>query len=163
MKWSDLQLDGDIPTWLVPAENAKNHLAHDVPLPPEAILALMSLPRLGDYVFTTDGKTPISGFSKVKKKIDMLLAGSNMPHWTFHDLRRSCATGMADLGIGPHIIEAILNHVSGAKSGVAGLYNRSKYDVDRRQALLKWARHLFSASDVRHTLGGIGSPTSRTP
>lgn len=144
MKWIDLQLDGEMPTWSVPAENAKNHLAHDVPLSPEAVTILMSLPRLGDYVFTTDGTTPVSGFSKIKTKLDKLLGESNMPHWTFHDLRRSCATGMADLGIGPHIIEAILNHISGSKSGVAGLYNRSKYDEERRRALVAWAAHITS-------------------
>ncbi len=144
MKWSDLQLDGDMPTWSIPAQNAKNHLPHDVPLPHEAMAVLTGLPKLGDFVFTIDGRTPMSGFSKVKTKIDILLADSKMPHWTFHDLRRSCATGMADLGIGPHIIEAVLNHVSGAKSGVAGLYNRSTYGVERRQALLTWVRHLLN-------------------
>ena len=127
---------------MVPAENAKNHSAHDVPLPPEAITILMSLPRLGDYVFTSDGTTPVSGFSKIKTKLDSLLGESAIPHWTFHDLRRSCATGMADLGIAPHIVEAILNHVSGAKSGVAGIYNRSKYDEERRRALAVWATHV---------------------
>lgn len=157
MKWSDLQLDGELPTWSIPAENAKNHIPHDVPLPHEAKTILLNLPKLGEFVFTTDGTTPISGFSTIKTKIDRLFASHNMPHWTFHDLRRSCATGMADLGIGPHIIEAILNHVSGAKSGVAGLYNRSKYDVDRRQALLKWARHLLSVCDVRFPVAGTNT------
>ncbi len=142
MKWSDLQLDGNMPTWSIPAENAKNHLPHDVPLPHETIPILLSLPKLGEFVFTTDGKTPISGFSKVKVKIDRLLSDSKIPHWTFHDLRRSCATGMADLGISPHIIEAILNHVSGAKAGVAGVYNRSRYDAERRHALASWCSNL---------------------
>jgi integrase len=142
VKWSDLQLHGDMPTWSIPAENAKNHLPHDVLLPDEAVKVLLNLPKLGEFVFTSDGTTPISGFSKIKAKIDRLFAGHNMPHWTLHDLRRSCATGMADMGIGPHIIEAILNHVSGAKSGVAGLYNRSKYDDERRRALAAWALYL---------------------
>ena len=144
MKWSDLHLDGDMPKWSIPADNAKNHLPHDVPLPHEAKTILLSLPKLGDFVFTTDGRTPTSGFSKVKTKIDRLLGQSNIQHWTFHDLRRSCATGMADLGIGPHIVEAILNHVSGSKSGVAGLYNRSKYNDERRRALAAWAAHVTS-------------------
>lgn len=142
MKWSDLQLNGNMPTWAIPAENAKNHLPHDVPLPHETIPILLGLPKLGEFVFTTDGKSPISGFSKIKAKVDNLLGESNIPHWTIHDLRRSCATGMADLGIGPHIVEAILNHVSGAKSGVAGLYNRSKYDEERRRALAAWATYV---------------------
>lgn len=143
-KWSEMQLDDGAPVWSIPPENSKNNLAHDVPLPNEAVALLRSLPRLGKYVFTSDGKTPIGGFSKIKAKLDKLLAGSAMPHWVFHDLRRSAATGMADLGIGPHIVEAILNHVSGAKSGVAGLYNRSKYDDERRRALAAWAAHVTS-------------------
>ena len=142
IKWSELDLDGDIPKWSIPAENAKNRLAHDVALPTQVVTNLRALPRLGDYVFTTDGKTPISGFSKLKAKLDAGLIDCSLAHWTLHDLRRSCATGMADLGIGPHIIEAILNHVSGAKSGVAGLYNRSKYDDERRSALAAWAKHV---------------------
>ncbi len=152
MKWRDLQLDGDMPTWSIPAENAKNHLPHDVPLPHEAITILVNLPKLGEFVFTTDGTTPISGFSKIKAKIDMLLFSRSIPHWTFHDLRRSCATGMADLGIGPHIIEAILNHISGAKSGVAGIYNRSKYDDERRRALAAWVAHTTNGPTASNVL-----------
>lgn len=141
-KWSHLQLDGDAPVWSIPPENSKNNLAHNVPLPKEVVVLLKSLPNLGEFVFTSNGRTSISGFSKIKTKIDMLLADSSLPHWTFHDLRRSCATGMADLGIGPHIVEAILNHISGSKSGVAGLYNRSKYDEERRRALEAWVQHV---------------------
>lgn len=152
MKWSDLRLDGNMPTWSIPAENTKNHLPHDVPLPHEAITILLSLPKLGEFVFTSDGQTPISGFSKIKTKIDRHLRENNIPHWTMHDLRRSCATGMADLGIGPHIVEAVLNHVSGAKSGVAGRYNLSKYDDERRKALTIWAAYVTAGDHVRYDL-----------
>jgi integrase len=141
-KWSHLQLTGDAPIWIIPPENSKNHQAHDVPLPAKAVELFKRLPVLGEYVFTIDGEAPISGFSKIKARVDRILEESNIPHWTFHDLRRSCATGMADLGIGPHIIEAILNHVSGEKSGVAGIYNRSRYDAERRLALAVWCSHL---------------------
>ena len=142
MKWADLDLDGNVPKWSIPAENAKNRLAHDVALPAQAMKSLRAMSRLGDYVFTTDGKTPMSGFSKIKAKLDAGLADSGLAHWTFHDLRRSAATGMADLGIPPHVIESILNHVSGVKAGVAGVYNRSRYDDERGSALATWARHV---------------------
>jgi hypothetical protein len=65
-----------------------------------------------------------------------------MPHWIIHDLRRTAATGMADLGVLPHIIEAILNHVSGHKGGVAGIYNRARYEEPMREALAKWGAHV---------------------
>jgi integrase len=69
--------------------------------------------------------------------------------WTFHDFRRTVATGMADLGIQPHIIEAVLNHVSGHKAGVAGIYNRSTYDAEKRQALDMWAHHIEALIEGR--------------
>ena len=65
-----------------------------------------------------------------------------MTDWRHHDLRRTVATRMADLGIEPHVIEAILNHVSGTKAGVAGVYNRSLYAAEKRAALLVWADHV---------------------
>ena len=69
---------------------------------------------------------------------------SGVTGWTVHDLRRSTATGMAELGIQPHIIEAVLNHVSGHKPGVAGIYNRSTYEREIRNALATWADHIIS-------------------
>jgi hypothetical protein len=62
--------------------------------------------------------------------------------WTHHDLRRTCATGMADLGVLPHVIEAILNHVSGHKGGIAGIYNKATYAAEKAQALQLWADHI---------------------
>lgn len=69
-----------------------------------------------------------------------------------HDLRRTCATGMANLGVLPHVIEAVLNHISGHKSGVAGIYNRSTYEPEKRAALDLWANHLAVA--VAQATGG---------
>lgn len=108
-------------------------------------------------VFTTTGKTPFSGFSKSKARLDRrmnkLLAQDHpdadpppaLAPWALHDLRRSVATRMAeDLRIGPHIIEAVLNHVSGSKAGVAGIYNRALHLDERREALEAWSRHLLA-------------------
>src|SRR5215472_1028981 len=71
-----------------------------------------------------------------KLALDARLKG--VAPWRLHDLRRSCATGMAELGVQPHIIEAVLNHVSGHKGGVAGIYNRAKYEPEMRTALQRW-------------------------
>jgi integrase len=93
-----------------------------------------------------------SGWSKSKAALDarilaarkMLDAGAKpLPHWTVHDLRRTAATAMADqLSVLPHIVEAILNHVSGHRAGVAGVYNRARYQAEMRDALERWTEHL---------------------
>ena len=64
------------------------------------------------------------------------------PPWRINDLRRTAATGMAEIGIAPHIIEACLNHISGAKAGVAGTYNREAYAPEKKAALERWAAHV---------------------
>ena len=74
-----------------------------------------------------------------------------MKHWVIHDLRRTVATGMADIGIQPHIIEAVLNHVSGHKAGVAGIYNRASYEKEKRTALVMWADHVMATVEGRAT------------
>jgi len=86
------------------------------------------------------GEGGFSGYSKAKQALDAS-AGLSEP-WTLHDLRRTMATRMADLGVQPHAIEAILNHVSGHKSGVAGIYNRSTYAAEKRAALEQWGSHI---------------------
>jgi integrase len=143
MKWSDLTLDGDAPVWKLPKENTKNGKAHEVPLSTEAVAVITSMPRLGEYIFTTNGKTPTGSFDRIKTALDKIItdAGVKLAPWRIHDLRRSVATGMADeLGIAPHVIEAALNHVSGSKAGIAGIYNKSRYDAGTRRALAAWAQ-----------------------
>lgn len=68
--------------------------------------------------------------------------GEGVAHWQFHDLRRTCASGMGDIGIAPHIVEACLNHISGARAGVAGIYNRAEYASEKRIAFDCWATHV---------------------
>jgi integrase len=82
------------------------------------------------------------GFTQWVAKRDDARLGESVKPWTLHDLRRTCATGMADIGVQPHIIEAMLNHVSGHKVGVAGIYNRSSYEREVRNALALWADHV---------------------
>ena len=101
--------------------------------------------RNGEFVFTTSGITPAAGWSTTKKRLDAAMG--SVPAWVIHDLRRSAATGMAEISIQPHIIEAILNHVSGHKAGVAGVYNRAAYAAEKREALEKWAAHIQSIVD----------------
>ena len=103
------------------------------------------------YLFTTTGKSPVSGWSKIKRHLDTAMlalaradcgADAVVPEWRLHDLRRTCATNMAELGIPPHIIEVALNHISGHKAGVAGIYNRAEHSAERKAALELWAAHV---------------------
>jgi integrase len=80
-----------------------------------------------------------AGWDKGKQSID---EGSGVTGWRRHDLRRTVATRMADIGVQPHIIEAVLGHYSGHRAGVAGVYNRSPYEREIKAALATWHDHL---------------------
>ena len=91
-----------------------------------------------------EGRGTFQGWSKAKAALDrrIVQSGILIAPWRLHDLRRTVATRMADLGILPHVVEAVLNHISGHKAGVAGIYNKALYSVEKRQALERWAEHL---------------------
>jgi integrase len=100
----------------------------------------------------------VSGRSKIKRRLDTAMlalaradrgADAAVREWRLHDLRRTCATDMAELGIPPHIIEVALNHVSGHKAGVAGIYNRAEHSAERKAALELWAAHVEALSTGR--------------
>jgi integrase len=141
MVWSELDLEKSV--WVLPAERSKTGRAHTVHLPPPAVDILRELEeRRGphDLVFTTTGKTPISGFSKAKARLDQL---SGVTSWRLHDFRRTAATKMADLGVDPAVADRILNHVgAGSMSTVQRVYQRSALDAPRRHAITAWADHI---------------------
>ncbi len=142
LTWVELDLAAHL--WVLPRERAKNNVEHTVPLSAPVLAIVERLPRISggpSYLFTTTGNSHVSGFSKTKIALDKLLAadgGSPYLHWTFHDLRRTAATGMARLGVNLPVVEKVLNHVSGAFRGVAGVYNRHSFDIERRKALETW-------------------------
>jgi len=88
-------------------------------------------------LFSGTGRTPVSGFSRAKTRLDAAVGATD---WTFHDLRRTATTGLARLGIPPHIADKILNHTAGTIRGVAAVYNRFAYLDERRAALEAWGR-----------------------
>jgi integrase len=156
MRWRDIDLDKGM--WTLPRHIAKNAVGNEVPLSPAAIAILRRVPRIGrdEFVFPAlnGSANPVSGFSKTKKRLDAAIAhelakadGATMPEWRLHDLRRTAASGMAQLGIAPHVIEKVLNHISGSLSGVAGIYNRYGYVAEKRQALEAWAAHVARVID----------------
>jgi integrase len=168
MKWSELDLAKC--TWTMPREKVKNKRRHEVHLSAEAIEILQNLPRVGDLVLTTTGDTPVSGFSRAKRRLDSLMIKARrqelglpecddeyrkamnlssgkplpdeIPQWNLHDLRRTAATGMARLNFPPHVVDKVLNHVNGTISGVAAVYNQFKYLDERRSALEAWGRYV---------------------
>ncbi len=161
MRWEEI--DADKALWTLPAERAKNGRTHAVPLAPLALRVLGQVPRReGRDLLFGDGAGAFSGWSKAKAALDRRIAearvthsnklqagGEPMPPWTTHDLRRSVATHMADLGVQPYVIEAALNHVSGHKAGVAGVYNKSKYEREVKAALALWADHVGALVEGR--------------
>ena len=165
--WSEIDLTAK--TWTIAKERSKNGVAHEVPLSDHAVEIIKALPRIDPkrdasgklgpgYVFMTTGLTSVSGFSRAKAAIDEAIVKSlrkdaeahgadpktvTAPaRWTLHDLRRTAASGMAGIGIPPHVVEAVLNHKSGTIKGVAAVYNRYSYATEKRQALDAWARRL---------------------
>jgi integrase len=157
LRWAEL--DREAREWIVPADSVKNGVVHIVPLSGSVVQELDAIaggegwPKSG-FVLTTTGRTPISGFSKAKKALDTKLlelrqAASDaelevepLAAWRLHDLRRTVATGLQRLGIRFEVTEAVLNHVSGAKGGVAGIYQRHDWKDEKRAALAAWAAHI---------------------
>ena len=142
------EIDLEKRIWTIPKERAKNKKPSEVPLSDAALAIIAKLPRIAGpgYLFTKTGATPVSGFSRAKRRLDELMAeeadGTEIPQWGYHDLRRVGATGMAALKVAPHVCEAVLNHKSGTIKGVAAVYNKHKYGPEKRAALDAWARRV---------------------
>ena len=171
MAWGEL--DRDKRQWLLPGERSKNGLPNLVPLAPSALSIVKDLPVIkseAGLLFTTTGETAVSGFSKVKARLDATIlelmrkeaieAGQGEAEierlavlpWTLHDLRRTLATGCQRLGFATEITEAVINHVSGTRAGIVGVYQTYRYEAEKRSALESWARHV--AAVVSGKLGG---------
>lgn len=139
MRWS--HIDREMAIWEIPAEYSKNGKANTVPLTPFAMRVLETVPVFDgcDLVFSTNRRTPVSGFSKMLQRIS---EASGTKDWRLHDLRRTAASGMARAGVAPYVVEKVLNHISGEISGVAAVYNRYGYTDEKRIALEKWGSFL---------------------
>jgi integrase len=152
------EFDFDKALWTLPRERTKNDKAHLVHLSPLALDILGTLHAIGNgggFMFTTMGDSPVSGFGRARERLVAAMRdlrrgdlGSDsepliaIDHFTLHDLRRTTATGMAQLGIAQHVVEKVLNHTGGKISGVAATYNRFEYLDERRAALETWSRRV---------------------
>jgi integrase len=138
MRWSEIDLDKCI--WNLPGERTKNGKPHIVHLSAPAMEIIGELPRIGEMVFPTRNGTQLLSFSAAKLRLDALMETEG--DWVLHDLRRTGATIMAQLGIAPHIVDRALNHVTGALGGVARIYNRFDYINERKAALDALGRYV---------------------
>jgi integrase len=142
MTWDELDLGQHI--WTLPKSRTKNGKQHVVHLSAQAIGVLKGAPKKGPFVFSILGTRPFHDFSKAKRVLDRLSAVS---HWRLHDLRRSCVSGMARLGVAPHVADKILNHQTGTISGVAAVYQRHEFLAERQAALDLWGAHVAALID----------------
>jgi integrase len=159
---TDQEISGSL--WQLASERTKNGRAHDVHLSHAARSVLKAVERvksMPQYVFTTTGRSALQGFHKGRIHLAMQMQRIaseekgrvvDIPHWTFHDLRRTAATGMARLGIPVRVTEAVLNHISGTGGGIVAVYQRHDYADEKREALEAWSRFVTSlvAGDVEN-------------
>jgi integrase len=146
------EIDLDSAVITLPPARTKNRAKHTVPLSApalEILKARMHEDGRGPVFGIGKGDRGFSGWSRCKARLDA--AVQIKPPFVIHDLRRTVSTGLGNIGIAPHIIEQILNHQSGAKAGVSGVYNKSVYEPETRAALDRWANHLMTIVEGRES------------
>jgi integrase len=141
LKWSEI--DADRRLWLLPRERAKNAREHAIPLSPQAWKIIQAMPRIAGcaFVFSADGRSPITGWAKAKTRISAK-AGLDETDWRLHDVRRGVAAGLQRLGISVAVVEKALNHQSGVFRGIVSTYQTHDYADEIRAALQRWADHV---------------------
>jgi integrase len=145
LRWREIDLDSALIT--IPAARMKGGRAHEIPLAPEALALLKSLPRWngGDFVFSsTNGRKSINGFSRAKRKLDGIIAAKRgdagaLPGFVFHDLRRSMRTGLSALPVDDRVREAVIAH---ARPGLHRVYDQHSYAGEKRECLRLWEQRL---------------------
>jgi integrase len=155
MRWSELSADGTL--WTIPAERMKNNRPHDVHLSPLARQILEAIPKRDkvDLVFTTTGKTPISGYSRAKIALDVAIVAarqktaeeagiepSPLVPWRLHDIRRTGVSHLAALGFDSIVADKLLAHKPTKLKGVASIYQRHDFAAERKRTLEVWANHV---------------------
>jgi integrase len=168
MTWGELS--DDLTIWSLPGERTKNGIAHNVPLgaPTRSLLKAFERKEPGHHtdqlVFPGISGTPFAGWSKAKVALDKAIMGRRakaaqsggkppapLTPWNVHDLRRTVATGLQRLGVRLEVTEAVLNHISGSRGGIAGVYQRHDWAAEKRAALDAWANHILSIVSGRFT------------
>jgi integrase len=143
MTWAEVS--DDFSSWTIPASRAKNGATHIVPTSEPARELLRSLPQINELVFP-GLRGPFNGWSKAKSALD---AKSGVTDWRLHDLRRTVATGLQRLGVRLEVTEQVLNHVSGSRAGIVGVYQRHDFANEKRAALEAWGSHVEAIVEGR--------------
>ena len=156
MRWSEVSQD--LRLWTIPGQRMKNGRSHDVHLSEAAAEVLRSIPRIlnSDLIFTTTGKTPVSGYSRAKAQLDAKVLGLDESRsrmgppagWRLHDLRRTGVTRLAALGFDSIVVDKILAHQPAKLKGVASVYQRHDFARERAKALDAWSAHVTSTASV---------------
>ena len=141
LRWSEVDFDRGL--IVLPPQRSKNNRQHELPISHQVKAILERQPKQNEFVFGRNWQS----WSNPKASLDLQLNG--MAEWRLHDIRRTATTMMADRGVLPHVLEAILNHVSGHKSGVAGIYNRARYEGEMRGALQRWGDYIDNLRQVK--------------
>jgi integrase len=171
MRWNEIS--DDLATWSMPGQRTKNGVPHAVPLsapareilrerlPEDASAAKRAIEELRagqSLVLPGLRGTPFAGWSKCKRALDRAIIESRqkaaasgttpapLAPWSVHDLRRTVATGLQRLGVRLEVTEAILNHISGSRGGIAGVYQRHDWAAEKRAALDAWAAQMVGLS-----------------
>jgi integrase len=161
MRWDELDLDAGL--WSLPGTRTKNQRPHTLPLSHEALEVLRTVKRRdgAELVFQGPHRNAPSGFGKVKARLDAAMvvaarqAGRPMVPWTLHDIRRTVATGLQRLGVRLEVTEALLNHVSGSRAGIVGVYQRHGWDREKSEALQAWAKHVLDCAEGKAGPGTV--------
>jgi integrase len=144
MKWAEVDFDKAV--WVLPKERSKNGQQHELPLAPQVVALLESLPRFDRPFVFSAGDTPVSGHSRAKQRLDKSIiainGGEALKEFVVHDLRRSFATGLQRLGVPMEVTEYCLNHKGESFGGIRGVYQRHDYRKEMRVALERWASHV---------------------
>ncbi|HEV7909731.1 MAG TPA: integrase arm-type DNA-binding domain-containing protein [Methylocella sp.] len=149
MTWAELS--DDFSTWVLPASRAKNGATHIVPLNAQAQDLLRGVHRLGELVFPGLRGT-FNGWGKAKVALDKR---SGVTNWRLHDLRRTAATGLQRLGVRLEVTEQVLNHVSGSRAGIVGVYQRHDFASEKRAALDAWGAHVLAVVEGRAAIDNV--------
>ncbi|HEV3109796.1 MAG TPA: tyrosine-type recombinase/integrase [Candidatus Binataceae bacterium] len=140
LRWPELDLDLDAGCWIVPAERSKNGLEHRIPLTPEAVAVLKRIrENQRDSTFVFRGGKRGQPIANLQKPMLRIKAASGVD-FRFHDIRRTVATSLASLGVPRLVVSKLLNHVD---DSVTAIYERHRYDKEKRAALLRWERRLM--------------------
>jgi integrase len=154
MSWEEIS--PDLSTWKIPGTRAKNGNEHIVPLSSQAQAILRAAPRFEGVDRVFPGRVGVfNGFSKSKTELD---EASGVEGWRLHDFRRTVATNLQKLGVRLEVTEAVLNHVSGSRAGIVGVYQRHEWADEKRAALAAWGAQVAAIVEGRVADGKVTPP-----